>query len=190
VLTTDEVRAIPLFSPLEFQDLQQLARTCEDIHLQTGEFTVCEGGAGALFAVPTGKVEVVELLEGVEHHLGWRLPGTVVSEVPVALGMPSPGALRAAEPSRVMRIDIRHYYTLASASPELAAKSALWRVSESVDCRVSLRSLYIVGQRWDSGYSDLRRFLAREQSSFDWLTPQAPELATRSNETPQGVLHC
>ena len=36
----------------------------------------------------------------------------------------------------------------------------------------------IVGQRWDTTCSDLRRFLARNQISFRWLMPDAPELAT------------
>src|ERR1700732_1639674 len=35
----------------------------------------------------------------------------------------------------------------------------------------------VVGQRWDQACSHLRRFLARNQVSFTWLTPDAPELA-------------
>jgi thioredoxin reductase (NADPH) len=35
----------------------------------------------------------------------------------------------------------------------------------------------MLGHRWDTACSDLRRFLARNQISFDWLTPDAPELA-------------
>ena len=34
----------------------------------------------------------------------------------------------------------------------------------------------LVGHRWDTACGDLRRFLARNQISFDWLTPDAPEL--------------
>src|SRR5580700_5393525 len=51
VLTTDEVRAILLFSALESKDLEHLARTSEDIHLRGGERAVHEGGERALFAV-------------------------------------------------------------------------------------------------------------------------------------------
>ena len=35
----------------------------------------------------------------------------------------------------------------------------------------------LVGQRWDPECANLRRFLARNQISFNWLTPDAPELA-------------
>ena len=36
----------------------------------------------------------------------------------------------------------------------------------------------LVGHRWDTASSSLRRFLARNQISFHWLTPEATELST------------
>ena len=35
----------------------------------------------------------------------------------------------------------------------------------------------LIGHRWDAACGDLRRFLARNQISFDWLTPDSPEAA-------------
>src|ERR1700722_4434857 len=80
VLTTDEVRAIPLFSALESKDLEHLARTSEDIHLRGGEWAVHEGGERALFAVLAGKIEVIKLIDGIETRLGWRVPGHIFGE--------------------------------------------------------------------------------------------------------------
>jgi thioredoxin reductase (NADPH) len=37
----------------------------------------------------------------------------------------------------------------------------------------------IVGHRWDTRCHDVRRFLARNQIVFDWLTPDSPELPAR-----------
>jgi thioredoxin reductase (NADPH) len=34
----------------------------------------------------------------------------------------------------------------------------------------------LVGHRWDGACGDMRRFLGRNQISFEWLTPDAPEL--------------
>jgi thioredoxin reductase (NADPH) len=34
----------------------------------------------------------------------------------------------------------------------------------------------ILGHRWESACSDLRRFLARNQITFEWMTPDAPDL--------------
>src|SRR6185295_10701761 len=81
-----------------------------------------EGEERALFAVLAGKIEVVKMVEGIDRTLGWRLPGTVFGEVPIALGTPFPGGYRAAEPSRVMRVEARQYYAIAAASPEISMK--------------------------------------------------------------------
>jgi len=86
MLTTDEIRAVPLFSVLDLDALDHLARTSEDMHLKAGEFAVHEGGERALFAVLAGQLEVIKLFDGVERRLVWRVPGTIFGEVPIALG--------------------------------------------------------------------------------------------------------
>src|SRR5256884_9192770 len=106
MLTIEDIRAIPLFSTLAASDLERLAQSSADLHLGAGEFAVPEGGERALFAVLAGKIEVVKLVDGIERRLGWRVPGTIFGEVPIAFGMPFPGGYRAAEPSRVMRVDV------------------------------------------------------------------------------------
>src|SRR4029077_10007711 len=37
----------------------------------------------------------------------------------------------------------------------------------------------LVGHRWDAACRDLRTFLTRNQIKFDWLMPDAPDLAAR-----------
>ena len=103
MLTIEDIRAVPLFSALAVGELERLAQTSADLHLGAGEWAVHEGGERALFAVLAGKIEVVKLVDGIERTLGWRLPGTIFGEVPIAFGTPFPGGYRAAEPSRVMR---------------------------------------------------------------------------------------
>jgi thioredoxin reductase (NADPH) len=184
MLTPAEVHAIPLFSTLDSGLLDHLAGTSADIHLDAGEFAVAEGGERALFAVLAGKVEVVKLIDGVERRLGWRLPGTIFGEVPLALGTPFPGAYRAVEPSRVMRVDAREYYALAAAAPEIATKmGALARERigglQGIAAEPPKPRVTMVGHRWDTVSGDLRRFLARNQISFEWLAPDAPELPRR-----------
>ena len=122
MLTIDDVRAVPLFSILSEAELYRLAHMAADMQLMPGEFCVHEGGEPALFAVLSGKVEVVKLIDGVERTLGWRVPGAFFGEVPLTLGTPFPGAYRASEPSRVMRIDAQQYYSVAAQSPDVAVK--------------------------------------------------------------------
>ena len=118
MLTIDDIRAIPLFSTLAMAELELLARTSADLHLGAGEFAVHEGGDRALFAVLAGKIEVVKMVDGIERTLGWRVPGTIFGEVPIAIGTPFPGGYRASEPSRVLRVEPKHYYAIAAASPD------------------------------------------------------------------------
>jgi len=184
MLTTDEIAAIPLFSTLPVAGLERLAGMAADLRLNAGEFAVHEGGEAALFAVLSGKMEVVKRIDGVERRLGWRVPGTIFGEVPIALGAPFPGGYRAAEPSRVMRVELRQYYEAAAASPEVSQKlGALARERigglQTIAAEPPKAQATLLGARWDANSGDLRRFLARNQISFDWLTPDAPELATR-----------
>ena len=182
MLTIDEVAAIPLFSALPAAELERIARTSADVHLGSGEFAVHEGGEGALFAVLAGKIEVVKTFDGIERTLGWRLPGTIFGEVPIALGTSFPGGYRAAEPSRVMRLEIQQYYAIAAVSKDVAQKvSALARERmgglQSITAEPQKPRVTLIGHRWDTACGDLRRFLARNQISFTWLTPDAPDAA-------------
>lgn len=183
MLTIDEVRAIPLFSTLQMADLERLAQASADLHLAAGEFAVAEGGERALFAVLAGKIEVLKSFDGVERTLGWRLPGTIFGEVPMALGSPFPGGYRASEPSRVMRLEPQQYYAIAAASPEISLKvSALARERigglQGITAEPPKPRATIFGHRWDTDCGDLRRFLSRNQITFQWVTPDSPELPT------------
>jgi len=191
MLTADDVRKVSLFSSVSAADLERLVRTSADIHLSAGEFAVAEGGERALYAVLSGKIEVVKLIDGVERTLGWRLPGTIFGEVPLALGAPFPGGYRAAEASRVMRVDAADYYTLAASNPEVATRmGALARERlgglQAIAADPPKARVTLVGHRWDRGCAELRRFLGRNQVSHEWLAPDDPQLPARwSGRLPQ-----
>jgi len=184
MFTTDEVRAIPILAVIPAADLERVAKSAADIQLAAGEFAVNEGDERAFYAVVSGKVEVVKLFDGIPRTLGWRVPGTIFGEVPLALGSPFPGAYRAAEPSRVLRLTAQQYYAVAAVSPEFAQKmgalareriGGLQKISEEPP----KPRVKILGHRWDGSAGDLRRFLARNQVSFDWITPDAPDIDTK-----------
>jgi thioredoxin reductase (NADPH) len=185
MLTIDDVRAVPLFSTLASPELERLAQTSADLHLGAGEYAAHEGAdERALFAVLSGKMEVVKLFDGVERTLGWRVPGAIFGELPIALGTPLYGGYRASEPSRVMRVDIQVYYAIAAASPEISLKvAALARERiggmQGIEAEVPKPRVTIVGHRWDTTCGELRQFLARNQITYEWMTPDAPDLPSR-----------
>ncbi|MGH7123233.1 MAG: FAD-dependent oxidoreductase, partial [Stellaceae bacterium] len=184
MFTTDEVRAIPILSAIPRADLERIAKSAADIQLATGEWAVHEGDERAFYAVISGKLEVIKLFDGVPRTLGWRVPGTIFGEVPLALGSPFPGGYRAAEPSRVLQLSAQQYYTTAAAAPEFAQKmgalareriGGLQKISEEAP----KPRVKILAHRWDSACGDLRRFLARNQITFEWVTPDAPDLEAK-----------
>jgi thioredoxin reductase (NADPH) len=184
VLTVEDIAAIPLFSALPRPELELLATTSADIQLRAGEYAVHEGGEErALFAVLTGKMEVVKLIDGVERTLGWRIAGTIFGEIPIAIGLPFYGGYRASEPSRVMRVEARQYFAIAAASPEISLKvGALARERiggmQGISAEPPKRLVTMFGHRWDPACADMRRFLSRNQITFDWVTPDSPALPT------------
>jgi thioredoxin reductase (NADPH) len=185
MLSIDDVRSIPLFSTLAAPELERLAQTSADLHLAAGEFAAHEGGQErALYAVLSGKLEVVRIFDGVERTLGWRLPGIIFGELPVALGTPLYGSYRASEPSRVMRVELREYYAIAAASPDIAQKvGALARERiggmQGIEAQTPKPRVTMIGHRWDKACAELRQFLARNQISYDWVTPDAPDMPAR-----------
>ena len=189
MLTIDDIRAIPLFSTLPLPELERLAHTSADLRLAAGEYAAHEGeDVRALFAVLAGKMEVVKSIDGVERTLGWRVPGAIFGELPIALGTPLYGGYRASEPSRVMRVDIREYYTIAAVSPEISLKVAALareRVGgmQGVEATAHKPRVTMIGHRMDPACAELLHFLARNQISYDWMTPDAPELQARWNES-------
>jgi thioredoxin reductase (NADPH) len=195
MFTNDEVRAVPILSVIPAADLDRLAQSAADIQLAPEEFAVNEGDERAFYAVISGKVEVVKLFDGVPRTLGWRVPGTIFGEVPLALGSPFPAGYRAAESSRVLRLSAQQYHAVAAVAPEFALKmgalareriGGLQKISEEPPKpRVRL-----LGHRWDGSCGDLRCFLARNQVSFEWITPDAPDLEAKWPGARPGDSEC
>jgi len=183
MLTLDEIRAVPLFSALATAELELIQKTSADIHLGAGEYAVHEGETErVLFAVLSGKMEVVRSFDGIERTLGWRATGQIFGEIPIAIGSPFYGSYRASEPSRLMRIEARQYFAIAAVAPEVFTKVgelARERIGgmQGISAEQPKPLVTMFGHRWNSACADMRRFLSRNQISFDWMTPDSPALA-------------
>ena len=114
MITVDELARIPLFSTLGESELKYLASAVEDLSVLPGEYTDHEGGARALFAIVSGKVELTKVVNGVETVIAIRLPGEIAGEIPMTLSTPLPASMRAVEPSRVIKLDAKVFHTLVA----------------------------------------------------------------------------
>jgi thioredoxin reductase (NADPH) len=185
VVTTDEIRRVTLFAVLDPAEHEGLSRVAADINLVAGEYAAHQGSERALFAVLEGRIEPVKHVDGIERVVGVRHPGDVFGEVPLVLGTVFPVGFRAAEPSRVLRIEAHDYHALAAMAPDLAkevGRLAAHRMSGSrglqgIAADPPPPRAMVVGHRWDASCSEMRRFLDRNQVTHKWLAPDAPDAA-------------
>jgi Cyclic nucleotide-binding domain/Pyridine nucleotide-disulphide oxidoreductase len=125
MFTIEELATVPLFSALEEKALEYLAGEVEDIHLTPGEYVAHEGDDRALAVVVEGKTELTKLVNGVEQVIGVRRPGELGGEIPMTLGTPLPASMRAVQPSRVMKLTVEVFHTLAAIAPRFLQKGLI-----------------------------------------------------------------
>jgi thioredoxin reductase (NADPH) len=183
VVTADEIGGVALFAGLDLAQREQLSRVAADVSLVAGEYAAHAGDERALFAVLEGRIEPIRHVDGIERVVGERHPGDIFGEVPIVLGTVFPVGFRAAEPSRVMRIEPRDYHAVAAVVPDVAQEVGRLAAHRMGGSR-GLQGLaadppppraIVVGHRWDASCSELRRFLDRNQVTFKWLTLDTPD---------------
>jgi thioredoxin reductase (NADPH) len=182
VVTADEIAGVSIFADLRAVERERLSRVAADIRLVPGEYAVHQGDGRALFAVLEGRLETVALEDGIPRVVGGRGVGELFGEVPIALATTFPFGFRAAEPSRVMRIEAHEYHAIAASSPEVGVKLgalARDRISglQGIAAEPPPPRAIVLGHRWDASCAELRRFLDRNQVTFRWITPDAPDAA-------------
>jgi thioredoxin reductase (NADPH) len=184
MVTPDEVGQVRIFAGLDPDARERLSRAAADISLAPGEYAAHEGDERALFALLAGRIEAVKVVDGIDRVVGEREPGDIFGEVPITLGSLFPVGFRAAEPSRIMRIEGPAYHAVAAVAPEVATevgrlashRMAGPRGLSGIAADPPPPREIIVGHRWDSACGELRRFLDRNQISFKWLTPDAADV--------------
>jgi len=179
MVTAEDIARVTIFAPLDPGAREQLARVAADISLQAGEYAAQEGDERALFGLLAGRIEAVKSLDGVARVVGERSVGDIFGEVPVTLGTVFPVGFRAAEPSRVLRVDAHDYHAVAAVEPDVGkevGKLAAHRIGgahglQGIASERRAPRAIVLGHRWDGSCADLRHFLDRNQVTFKWLTP-------------------
>ena len=182
MVTLEEIGRFEVFAALDPADCERLCRVAADISLSPGEYAVHDGDERALFGVLEGRIEAVKVVDGVERVIGERQPGDVFGEISIVLGTPHPAGFRAAEASRVVRIEPHDYHAVAAVAPEVA-KLVGRLASDRIAGPKGLQALasapapfraIVLGYRWDASCAELRRFLDRNQIRSRWLQPDVP----------------
>ncbi|MET0788851.1 MAG: FAD-dependent oxidoreductase [Cellulomonas sp.] len=172
MISAAELSAVPLFAELTPDQLDFLGRTVEDISLLPGEYAVHEGDERALFVVVEGRVDLTKEVNGVERVIGPRGPGELYGEVPVMLSMAMPASCVAVEPSRIIKVDVGTFFTLAGMAPQVVAtvgalaKGRMEGLKE-IAAEKPTPDMVVIGPPVDPVVHDIRTFLHRNRISFE-----------------------
>lgn len=175
MITAAELRGIKAFAQLPQEAIDYLATSVEDIHLAPGEYFAHEGDDRAFFVVIDGRAELTKVVNGEERVIGERRPGMFFGEVPMTLSTPFPASGRAAEPTRIIRLDPQVFYTLASMAPSvpafvasLARRYLDWL--QAVAAEQPEAAARVIAPRSDAATREAVVFLTRNQVPFDRVT--------------------
>jgi thioredoxin reductase (NADPH) len=185
VITVAELATIPLFSTLAENELEYLVGSVEDIHLTPGEYVAHEGEGRFLAVVVEGKTELTKLVNGVERVIGIRLPGELGGEIPMILGTPLPASMRAVEPSRVLKLSVEVFHTLAAMAPQVSATVGAAALERQEMLRAATAqplepAMFVIGPPLDPGVHAAESFLHRNQIPHDRQDPDDPATVARA----------
>ena len=179
MITSDELAVIPLFSDLTPEQLSFVARSVEDIRLLPGEFVAHEGDDRALFVVVDGLLELTKEINGVERVIGRRVPGELYGEVPMMLSTNLPASCAAVEPSRILKVDVGTFFTLAALDPRVAATVgalAKGRIEglQELAAATTQPAMTVIGPLVDPRVHEVRTFLHRNRITFASINTADP----------------
>ena len=185
MITVAELATIPLFSTLAENELEYLVGSVEDIYLTAGEYVAHEGEGRFLAVVVEGKTELTKLVNGVERVIGIRLPGELGGEIPMILGTPLPASMRAVEPSRVLKLSVKVFHTLAAMAPQVSATVGAAALERQEMLRAATAqplepAMFVIGPPLDPGVHAAESFLDRNQIPHDRQDPDDPAAVARA----------
>jgi len=120
MFTPEELRIAKIFSCLDEGECARLAHTIADVRLEAGEWLFREGAPPAFYLLFEGSLRIVLDVHGRQTEFPeYELkPGEFLGEVPLLMGTPTFGSLRAQTSCRIARLDKQQFHHLIRDSKE------------------------------------------------------------------------
>jgi thioredoxin reductase (NADPH) len=176
VFTPEELRQAKIFACLDEAECARLAHTIADVRLDPGEWVFREGAPALFYVLLEGSVRIVLDVHGKQTEFPqYELkPGEFLGEVPLLLGTPTFGSLRAQTSCRIARLNKQQFHHLIRDS-----KEARTMILETLGERLLLiqqRSLslptsrvLIFGRNKDEDCHNIRAFLSSNRIPYEWI---------------------
>src|ERR1700678_3612780 len=176
MFTAEELRQAKIFACLDEAECARLSHTIADVRLQPGEWVFREGAPAAFYVLLEGSLRIVLDVHGKQTEFPqYELkPGGFLGEVPLLMGTPMFGSLRAQTSCRIARLDKQQFHHLIRDSKE-ARTMILGTLGERL-LLIQQRSLslptarvLIFGRNRDEDCPDIRAFLSANRIPHEWV---------------------
>jgi thioredoxin reductase (NADPH) len=185
MFTPEELRQAKIFACLDEAECARLSHTIADVRLEPGEWLVREGAPAWFYVLLEGRLRIVLDVQGKQTEFAEYefKQGDFLGEVPLLIGTPAFGSVRAQSSCRIARLDKQQFHHLIRKS-----KEARTLILETLGERLLLiqqRSLslptsrvLIFGRNRDADCHDIRAFLSANRIPYEWVDRDAyPERA-------------
>jgi thioredoxin reductase (NADPH) len=184
MLTSSELKKIPIFSCLNDADLLWISQQAADLHLEPCEYLIHEGEPTPFFVLLEGTTEVLKDVMGRQTAVSEHHRGDFFGELPILMATASPASVRAKTACHLARLDAQHLQELIRRSPECCAV-----ILQTLNERVQVVQKYmlnlpssrvqIVGSTFDDDCRDIRTFLSMNRIPYEWVDrDRSPQLAS------------
>jgi thioredoxin reductase (NADPH) len=176
MFTPEELRQAKIFACLGEAECARLAQTVADLRLEPGEWLFRQGEPPWFYVVLEGRLRIVLDVHGkqtefAEHEFK---QGDFLCEVPLLMGTPTFGSVRAQTACRIARMDKQQFQQLIRDSKEVRSM-VLQTLGERL-LIIQERSLslptsrvFIFGRNQDTDCRDVCSFLSANRIPYEWV---------------------
>ena len=174
MLTSSDLKKIPIFACLNDANLTWLSQQAADLHPEPGEYLIHEGEPTPFFVVLEGTTEVLKDVMGRQTEVYEHHQGDFFGELPILMATASPVTVRSKTACHLARLDAQHLQELIRRSPECSAV-----ILQTLNERVQVVQKYmlnlpssrvqIVGSKFDDDCREIRTFLSMNRIPYEWV---------------------
>ncbi|MGC9198578.1 MAG: FAD-dependent oxidoreductase [Acidobacteriaceae bacterium] len=174
MISTTELKAVPVFASLDDSELRRLADRAADVRLQAEEWLIREGEMANFYVILEGDLQLVKDVLGQPRELRRYGVGEFFGEVPILLGGAALVSIQATTRARIAQFEPQVLFELIQSSAACSAvilqtmTERLLTVQQFAANLPSSRVL-VVGTQYDRGCQEIRRFLSANRIPYEWV---------------------